>query len=140
MFKTFYILPTLVFLPIFSSILLLFLPNKNTNLIRSVGLSTSFLTFFISLFLWVFFDRSYPRFQFIFDFIWISPSNLNFSLGVDGISIFFVLLTTLLIPICLLASWTSITKFYKDIQEDTKFIIFDFGCGTLDITTIDYFL
>jgi NADH:ubiquinone oxidoreductase subunit 4 (subunit M) len=114
MFKTFYILPTLVLLPIFGSILLLFLPNKNINLIRSVGLSTSFLTFFISLFLWVFFDRSYPRFQFIFDFVWISPSNLNFSLGIDGISIFFVLLTTLLIPICLLASWTSITKFYKE--------------------------
>ena len=37
------------------------------------------------------------------------------------------------------ASIYYITKFYKDIQEDTKFIIFDFGCGTLDITTIDYF-
>jgi len=130
MFKTFYILPTLVLLPIFGSILLLFLPNKNINLIRSVGLSTSFLTFFISLFLWVFFDRSYPRFQFIFDFVWISPSNLNFSLGIDGISIFFVLLTTLLIPICLLASWTSITKFYKEyviaflIMESCLILVF----------------
>ena len=114
MFKTFYILPTLVLLPILGSILLLFVPNKNINLIRSFGLFISFLTFFISLFLWLFFDRSYPRFQFVFDFIWVSSSNLNFSLAVDGISIFFVLLTTLLIPLCLLASWTSITKFYKE--------------------------
>jgi len=112
MFNTFYILPTLILLPILGSILILFLPNKKVNLIRSLGLFTSFLTFFISLFLWLFFDRNYFRFQFVFDFVWVSSSNLNFSLGIDGISIFFVLLTTLLIPICLFAFWTSVTKFY----------------------------
>ena len=45
---------------------------------------------------------------------WIPSSNLNLSLGIDGISIFFVLLTTLLIPICLLASWDSVKKSYKE--------------------------
>jgi len=117
MFSSFCItnlLPTLVVLPILGSFIVLFLSKKNIGLIRSFGLFTSFLVFFLSLFLWLFFDRNYTRFQFVYDFVWISSSNLNFSLGIDGISIFFVLLTTLLIPLCLLASWNSITKSYKE--------------------------
>jgi proton-translocating NADH-quinone oxidoreductase chain M len=108
------ILPTLVILPLLAAIFLFFTSNNNVNFIRQVGIGTSFFVFFLSLFLWIFFDRNYVRFQFVYDFVWISSSNLNFSLGIDGISIFFVLLTTLLIPICLLASWDSVTKFYKE--------------------------
>jgi len=70
--------------------------------------------FFASLFLWIFFDKEYSRFQFIYDFAWIPSSNLNLSLGIDGISIFFVILTTLLIPLCLLASWDSVKVFHKE--------------------------
>ena len=117
MFSSFYItdlLPSLVILPLLGSFILFFVPSKNINLIKQIGLFTSFLVFFLSLFLWLFFDRTYVRFQFVYDFVWISTSNLNFSLGIDGISIFFVLLTTLLIPLCLLASWNSITKSYKE--------------------------
>ena len=116
MFSSFFtnLLPILVFLPLFGSVILLFVPNKNVNAIRQFGLFVSFLVFFLSLFLWLFFDCQYVRFQFVYDFVWISSSNLNFSLGIDGISIFFVLLTTLLIPLCLLASWNSITKSYKE--------------------------
>jgi NADH:ubiquinone oxidoreductase subunit 4 (subunit M) len=79
-----------------------------------IGLSSSFFVFFCSLFLWIFFDKEYARFQFVYDFAWIPASNLNLSLGVDGISIFLVILTTLLIPICLLASWNSIKTNYKE--------------------------
>lgn len=116
MFSSFFtnLLPILVFLPLLGSVILLFVPNKNVNAIRQFGLFVSFLVFFLSLFLWLFFDCQYVRFQFVYDFVWISSSNLNFSLGIDGISIFFVLLTTLLIPLCLLASWNSITKSYKE--------------------------
>ena len=113
-FDSTYLLPILVLLPILGSLTLLFISNKNIHLIRRLGLFFSFLTFFLSLFLWLFFARSYARFQFVFDIVWLSSANLNFSLGIDGISIFFVLLTTLLIPICLLASWDSITKNYKE--------------------------
>jgi len=108
------LLPTIVFLPLLGSFILLFISSRKVNLIRKFGLFISFLTFFLSLFLWLFFDRNCVRFQFVYDFVWISSSNLNFSLGVDGISIFFVLLTTLLIPLCLLASWNSVIKFYKE--------------------------
>jgi NADH:ubiquinone oxidoreductase subunit 4 (subunit M) len=108
------LLPTIVFLPLLGSFILLFISSRKVNLIRKFGLFISFLTFFLSLFLWLFFDRNCVRFQFVYDFVWISSSNLNFSLGVDGISVFFVLLTTLLIPLCLLASWNSVIKFYKE--------------------------
>ena len=117
MFSSFCIanlLPILVLLPILGSIFLLFVSNKNVTFIRQFGLFVSFLVFFLSLFLWLFFDCTYVRFQFVYDFIWVSSSNLNFSLGIDGISIFFLLLTTLLIPLCLLASWNSVTKSVKE--------------------------
>jgi len=107
-------LPILVLIPLLGSLTISFISHRNFNLIRRLGLFFSFFTFFLSLFLWLFFSRSYGRFQFVFDIVWLSFSNLNFSLGVDGISVFFVILTTLLIPICLLTSWNTITKNYKE--------------------------
>jgi len=109
-----YILPSLVFIPFLSSIVILFCPSHNTNFIRKFGLFSSVLVFLASLLLFLFFDRSSSRFQFVFDLVWIPSSNLNLSLGIDGISILFVLLSTLLMPLCLLASWDSITKHYKE--------------------------
>ena len=118
MFSSFFcssnLLPLITLLPLLGAIGVFLLPSKEVQTIRRVGLFTSFITFFISLFLWIFFDRSYVRFQFVWDLAWIPSSNLNFCLGIDGISIFFVLLTTLLIPLCLLASWDSVKKAYKE--------------------------
>jgi proton-translocating NADH-quinone oxidoreductase chain M len=99
---------------VFSSILLLFIPKIYVKTIKIIGLASSFFVFFCSLFLWVFFDKEYARFQFVYDFAWIQSSNLNFSLGIDGISIFLVILTTLLIPLCLLASWDSVKIAHKE--------------------------
>jgi NADH-quinone oxidoreductase subunit M len=69
--------------------------------------------------MWMSFDNSSSRFQFVEAYNWIESSNIIFYLGVDGISLFFILLTTLLIPICLLASWDEI-KF----NEKEYFIAF----------------
>jgi NADH:ubiquinone oxidoreductase subunit 4 (subunit M) len=101
----------IVLLPVIGSLLLIFIPSSRTSLIRSIGLGTSLLTFTLSLFLWVWFDQSISKFQFVMELLWLPEMNINLSLGVDGISLFFVLLTTLLIPLCLLASWNSV-KFY----------------------------
>jgi proton-translocating NADH-quinone oxidoreductase chain M len=109
-----FLLPFLIFLPLFSAGTLFFVPSTKLKLIKQVGLSTSFFVFFSSILLYFFFDCSSTRFQFVYDIIWVSSSNLTFSLGIDGISIFFVLLTTLLIPVCLLASWSISIKLYKE--------------------------
>ena len=108
------LLVSLILLPVLSSIFIMFVPEKNSVFIRYFGTFTSFLVFFFSLFLWLFFDNNYVRFQFIFNSTWVSSLNLNFSLGIDGISLFFVLLTTLLIPLCLLSSWNNIVKRSKE--------------------------
>ena len=60
------------------------------------------------------FDNSTAKFQFVEVYEWIDNSNIIFYLGIDGISLFFVLLTTLLIPICLLASWEAIKNNQKE--------------------------
>jgi proton-translocating NADH-quinone oxidoreductase chain M len=71
-------------------------------------------SFVLSTFLWVLFDRSTAKFQFVEEFLWIPSSNINFFIGIDGISLFFVLLTTLLVPLCLLGSWHSVKVYVKE--------------------------
>jgi NADH-quinone oxidoreductase subunit M len=77
---------------------------------RFVALYTSGFTFIASLYLLLHFDKGNPGFQFVEKHAWFPEFGLNYALGIDGISLFFVLLSTLLTPICILASWTSIEK------------------------------
>jgi proton-translocating NADH-quinone oxidoreductase chain M len=105
---------TLISLPLVGALVLLFVKETRVTLIRRLALGTTMLTFGLSTFLWLLFDRSTSQFQFVETFAWIPSSNLHFALGVDGISLFFVLLTTLLIPLCLLGSWESVTLYRKE--------------------------
>lgn len=107
------ILSTLLFLPVIGVFLLLIIPSYNTMLLKTTALVFSLLTFILSLFLWILFDNTTGFFQFSEIIYWIFDSSFFLSLGVDGISLFFILLTTLLIPLCLLASWNSIKKDLK---------------------------
>ena len=99
----------LLILPVTGVILLLFIPSSNHNLIKKVGFRISCITFVLSCYIWTVFNKSIGTFQLVTDNTWISILNLNLNLGVDGISLFFVLLTTLLIALCILTSWNSIT-------------------------------
>ena len=74
--------------------------------------------------MWVFFNKSIGTFQFVSKFLWIPILNLNFTLGVDGISLFFVMLTTLLIPLCLLISWKSVKVNLKEFL--IAFLVMEF--------------
>ena len=94
----------IIVLPLIGTFFLLFVPASNHDLLKSIALNTSCFTYIISLFLWVFFNKSISSFQFVSKLLWIPFLNLNFSLGIDGISIFFILLTTLLIFLCILIS------------------------------------
>ena len=70
--------------------------------------------YLLFLYLWAAFDNSTAKFQFVESYEWIGASNINFYLGIDGISLFFVILTALLIPICILASWEAIKTNVKE--------------------------
>nr|BBF98329.1 NADH dehydrogenase subunit 4 [Goniomonas avonlea] len=111
---TTYLLPAIIFIPIFGIALILLIPREETQRIFNFGLCISLFTFFLSQFLWLFFDNASLHFQFISSAIWIPYMNIIPVFGVDGISIFFILLTTLLIPMCILASWKSVTTKIKE--------------------------
>ena len=81
------ILSFILVLPLIGAIVLSFIPASNKSLLRSIALNCSCLTFVLSLFLWVFFNKSVGTFQFAENFFWIPILNLNFSIGVDGISL-----------------------------------------------------
>lgn len=91
--------------PIFGILLLLFVPSRNEKLLKIIALNSACLSFTGSLILWGFFQNHIGGFQFVVNFFWIPNLNINFILGIDGISLFFLLLTTLLIPLCILTSW-----------------------------------
>jgi len=75
---------------------------------RSAALITSLVTFLISLLLWAHFDPTKRGFQFEEHLAWVPALNIGYHMGIDGISLFFVLLSTLLTPICVLASWDAV--------------------------------
>ena len=111
-FLTDNILTVVTFLPIVGAILLLFVPSEDENgknLARWIALATSTVTFLLSLWMWSRFDSAEASFQFVENYEWIGTS-IGYRMGVDGVSILFVVLTALLIPACVLSSWGSISN------------------------------
>ena len=100
-------------IPFIGIILLLFINPEKKKLMKIIALHFSSLPFLIFLIIWGIFDKSIGTFQFITKITWIPILNLNITIGIDGISLFFLLLTTLLIPICILISWNSINSNIK---------------------------
>jgi NADH-quinone oxidoreductase subunit M len=80
---------------------------------RSVALWTTTITFLVSLLIWLNFDNSTATFQFVEKSEWIG-AGINYHMGVDGISMLFVILTTFLMPFCILASWEAIEHRVKE--------------------------
>jgi NADH-quinone oxidoreductase subunit M len=81
---------------------------------RSAALATSLVTFLISLLLWVRFDVTKAGFQFEEKLNWIPELGIGYHMGIDGISLFFVLLSTLLTPICILSAWDAVRVRVKE--------------------------
>ncbi len=105
----------ITFIPLLGFILVLPLPAKNKTLIRWLTLVITLITFGISLWALSGFDKTNPGPQMEVNILWVQLGNIdiNFHLGVDGLSILLVLLTTFLMPLVILASW-------KSIQEQVK--------------------
>ena len=103
---------TLIF-PIIGILLLLFINSEKKQLIKFIALNFCSVPFIIFLFILGIFKKSAATFQFVSKWFWIPILNLNITFGIDGISIFFVLLTTLLIPLCIIISWNSINSNFK---------------------------
>nr|QWE51012.1 Nad4 [Phaeophyceae sp.] len=90
----------------FGIIVLSFIPEKSNLFLRQFSLGLTSIVFLLSLVLWVGFDNSISKFQYVSSSLWLPVANINLVLGVDGISLFYILLTTFLFPICILSSWS----------------------------------
>lgn len=109
------ILSLVTFLPLVGVLLILFIKDDSENArrnIRAIALLTTTFTFIISVFIWTGFDNSQAGFQFVEKAAWLD-SGISYHMGVDGISMLFVILTTFLMPLCILASWEAIEKRVK---------------------------
>ena len=110
------ILSTVTFLPLVGALLILFIKDDNElarRNVRNVALLTTVFTFIVSLWVWIDFDASNPGFQMVERSDWIGGS-ITYHMGVDGISMLFVILTTFLMPLCILASFESVKVRVKD--------------------------
>jgi len=100
------ILTIVTFLPALGAVLLLFYNREHVRSIRSLALIVTIVTFLLSLHLAAHFDSSSQDFQFAVNVPWIPSFGINYAMGVDGISVFLVILTTFLSPLAMLASWS----------------------------------
>ncbi len=106
------ILSIVTFLPLAGALLIAFLNPEAKSNARWIALWTTGLTFIASIPIWTGFDTGSAAFQFVEDKAWLG--GLRYKMGVDGISMLFVILTTFLMPLCILASWESVEKRVKE--------------------------
>ena len=104
------LLSLIIFLPVSGVFFISLIKEEDTRNAKAVALWISSLTFLMSLVLLFQFDSYNAEYQFVEKHIWIEPHNIHYHLGIDGISLFFILLSTFLTPICILVSWNSIQK------------------------------
>lgn len=110
------ILSTVTFLPLVGALLILLIKDNGETArrnIRNVALLTTVFTLILSLIIWAGFDNSDPGFQMVEHAEWLG-GGISYHMGVDGISMLFVVLSAFLMPFCILASWVSVEKRLKE--------------------------
>ncbi|MDP2884512.1 MAG: NADH-quinone oxidoreductase subunit M [Ignavibacteria bacterium] len=115
-----HLLTITIFFPLAGVLALFFVNSEKSQLIKLVGFLTTVATFAFSLFLYFRFDAAAPGFQFREYAVWIAGLNISYFVGIDGISLLLIVLTTFLTPLALLGTWNSI---HKRIREYTMMIL-----------------
>lgn len=107
-------LSLLILIPIIGAVLVALLPRDREDLVRWLALGTTVVNLVVSLPLYFAFDNAAADYQFQQFAAWVPGLNINYHVGIDGISLFLVLLTTFLSVIAVLSSWTAITEQLKE--------------------------
>lgn len=123
-----HLLTLILFSPALAGVIIFLLPREEENLLRWVSFVVSFIPLIFALVLWFQFDKAGAGFQFEDKVIWYSAINSSYHLGVDGISLSMVLLTTLLTPLAILASFS-----IKDRVKSYMILFFLLEMGMLGV-------
>jgi len=115
-----HILSLVLWLPIVTAVLLMLVPRRFAAEIKVVGLAAALIEFVVSLAIVQHFEDGVAGMQLVEAHPWIKQWGITYSLGVDGISIWLVLLTTLLTPIVFLSGWNAIAKHPKEDRKSTR--------------------
>ncbi len=107
------ILTYVTFFPVIGILALLLVPKDRPDTVKGVALITAVITMLLSFFLWGMFDKMALGMQFEIDTPWVTSLGIHYHLGIDGISLLLIVLTTVLTVLAILASWHSITKDIK---------------------------
>lgn len=102
------ILSLLIFLPLILAIPIIFFKKEKETLIKSYALIVSMIPLAIAVYLFFVYDPANPGYQFVEKFKWIEITNTYYFLGIDGISMLLILMSTFMFPLAILASWTGI--------------------------------
>ena len=108
------LLTYLILIPLIGSFLILFIKKEQANFVRYAALGISTIAFLLSLVIYFQFDSANSDFQFIHKIQWIDGLNIHYHVGIDGMSMLLVLLTTFLTPLTLISSWSSIENKVKE--------------------------
>ena len=108
------ILSLLILFPVVGAVALLLIPRSQENAVKILAFAISLLALLLSLPLYFSFDNSLPGYQFVEQYSWIPTLGLQYYVGIDGLSLFLVILTTFLTAVSVLSSWTAITEQIKE--------------------------
>ena len=109
-------LTLLVALPLVGGLLLLLLGKGRDHLVRQAALGVAVATFMASISLWTGFDQTQAGFQFVERYSWLPDFGISYHVGIDGITLWLVLLTTFLTPIALLCSWEAVDQRVREFS------------------------
>ena len=102
------ILTIITFLPIVGVLVMAFINRENHSAIKYTAWIVTFVDFLLSLYIYFNFDSTTDKFQFVYDVTWIKALGINYSVGIDGISLWLIILTTFLGWLAIWSSWTAI--------------------------------
>ncbi len=109
-----FVLPLILGLPLLGAVLVMCTPRSESTLHRGIGLAITTITFLVSLLIFAYYDVKASGLQLVFDVEWIPGLGARFKTGIDGISVFLVLLTTFLMPLTLLGTGRAIQKHVRE--------------------------
>jgi NADH-quinone oxidoreductase subunit M len=119
------ILSFLIFFPLLGAVVLLFIDKEKLETFRVLTLIFTLIEFFVSLPLFFIFNSKTGEMQFVEDYWWVQSYGISYKLGIDGISLLLVLLTTFLTVLCILSSWKAIEVRVKEFM--ISFLLLEMG-------------